>query len=70
MKRCICKTSGDLYAVKVIDKKLLNGKTEQIDREVNVLKQCDHKNIVRLHDCFDTPEKVYIVMDLSVCKAS
>jgi len=53
------------YAVKVINKKDLGKDYEKnLKMEVDILKKVNHSNIIALKDIFDTPEKLYLVMEL------
>jgi len=36
---------------------------DEVWREIDVLRSLDHPNIVRLHEVYDEPKKLYIVMD-------
>eukprot|EP00732_Lithocolla_globosa_P005531 Lithocolla_globosa_v1_NODE_5785_length_1184_cov_15.126661.p1 type:complete len:331 gc:universal NODE_5785_length_1184_cov_15.126661:1140-148(-) len=65
VKRCTEKSTGKEYALKIIDKKTLEGKEEMIDTETDILCKVKHKNIISLKEHFDTPEKLYLVMDLA-----
>ncbi len=64
VKRCTNKETGVDYALKVIDKKMVEGKEEMIETEVAILRKVHHKNVVSLVEAFDTPDKLYLVMDL------
>jgi len=64
VKRCTNRETGVDYALKVIDKKMVEGKEEMIETEVNILRRVHHKNVVALVEAFDTPDKLYLVMDL------
>ncbi|XP_010423995.1 PREDICTED: CBL-interacting serine/threonine-protein kinase 15-like [Camelina sativa] len=57
--------SGDSVAIKVIDKEriLKVGMTEQIKREISVMRLLSHPNIVELHEVMATKSKIYFVMD-------
>lgn len=58
--------SGDGVAVKVIDKdKIVNvtGMTDQIKREISVMRLLSHPNIVHLHEVMATKSKIYFVME-------
>uniref|UniRef100_A0A3B4AMH8 Uncharacterized protein n=1 Tax=Periophthalmus magnuspinnatus TaxID=409849 RepID=A0A3B4AMH8_9GOBI len=60
------KDDGKFYAVKVLQKKVILKKKEQknIMAERNVLlKSLKHPFLVRLHYSFQTPEKLYFVLD-------
>ncbi|EGD72143.1 CAMK/CAMK1 protein kinase [Salpingoeca rosetta] len=51
------------YACKIINKALCAGKEDMIETEISVLKKVKHKYIVGMHECFDTPDKLYLVLD-------
>ncbi|KAJ3372166.1 calcium calmodulin-dependent protein kinase type 1G [Kappamyces sp. JEL0680] len=52
------------YAMKVIEKAKSKGMEEQIVKEITILKKIKHHNIVRLYECFETREKIYMQMDV------
>lgn len=57
---------GKKYACKIISKKLMQGKEYMILNEIEILKKMSkgHHNIVTLWDYFETPNNLYLVMDL------
>lgn len=57
--------TGDSVAIKVIDKDriLKVGMTEQIKREISVMRLLRHPNIVELHEVMATKSKIYFVME-------
>ncbi|OUC43292.1 kinase domain protein [Trichinella nativa] len=55
---------GLLVAIKCIDKKLVKGKEESMQNEINVLSRLRHPNIVRLIETFEDKSNYYLVMDL------
>jgi len=59
------KSTGQQYAIKVINKKDLGKDYEKnLRMEVDILKQVRHPNIIALKELFDTPDKLYLVMEL------
>lgn len=59
------KATGNKFAVKVINKKDLGKDYEKnLKMEVDILKKVNHPNIIALKELFDTPEKLYLVMEL------
>ncbi|MFQ6619165.1 hypothetical protein Gotur_001129 [Gossypium turneri] len=58
--------TGKSFAMKVVGKeKVINaGMTEQIKREISVMKMVKHPNIVELHEIMATKTKIYFAMEL------
>ncbi|CAH8338103.1 unnamed protein product [Eruca vesicaria subsp. sativa] len=59
-------TSGDGVAIKVIDKDRLlkvGGMSDQIKREISVMRLLSHPNIVELHEVMATKSKIYFVLE-------
>eukprot|EP00347_Sterkiella_histriomuscorum_P019499 403341396 len=64
VKLAIHKKTQKKVAVKVIKKKDMNlNEIELQKREIEVLKICQHPNIIRLLDVFENPEYIYIVLE-------
>jgi serine/threonine protein kinase len=55
-------TSAEQFAIKIVDKQ--NMEQGRIEREISFLKDVDHPNIVRLFSVYDSPKRVYFVMEL------
>ncbi|KAF3779235.1 Serine/threonine-protein kinase [Nymphaea thermarum] len=56
--------SGNVVAVKEIDRKQLSAKlNESLLKEITILGEINHPNIVRMHDVIETGEKIYIVLE-------
>lgn len=51
------------FAIKIINKALCSGKEDMIETEINILKKVKHQYVVGMHECFDTPDKLYLVLD-------
>lgn len=60
--------TGQLYAVKIINKKLMQGRENMVRNEIMVLKKISqgHRNILTLHDYFETMNNLYLVTDLAL----
>ncbi|KAN0016207.1 hypothetical protein ACTFIV_010073 [Dictyostelium citrinum] len=59
------KQTKQQYAIKVINKSELGKDYEKnLKMEVDILKKVNHPNIIALKELFDTPEKLYLVMEL------
>ncbi|KAG6817017.1 hypothetical protein H0H87_000639 [Tephrocybe sp. NHM501043] len=66
VKEAIHITTGKYYACKVINKKLMEGREHMVRNEISVLKRISsgNRNIVTLHDYFETSHNLYLVFDL------
>jgi calcium/calmodulin-dependent protein kinase I len=65
VKRCIKKSDKSEFAVKEIKKKNLSEEELVVVRdEVNIMGEIDHPNCVKLYEMFDSPKKVYMVIEL------
>lgn len=54
--------TGEYFASKVLNKKFLLGREHMVRNEIAVLKRVSagHKNIVQLHDFFETTHNLYV----------
>merc|ERR1711953_1230553 len=59
-----CREDGQMYAIKVIDKKALKGKEDSLENEIRVLRRLDHPNVVKLLEAYESRTCVYLVMEL------
>ncbi|KAK9084443.1 hypothetical protein Scep_030914 [Stephania cephalantha] len=57
--------TGQAFALKVLDKQRLlkQRQSDQIKREIGILKQLRHPNIVRLHEVLASKTKIYLVLE-------
>ena len=52
-------------AIKIVHKsKLSLSRLASIEEEIEILKSCDHQNIVKLFDVYEDNENIYIVQEL------
>uniref|UniRef100_A0A8C9SVI6 Calcium/calmodulin-dependent protein kinase 1Da n=1 Tax=Scleropages formosus TaxID=113540 RepID=A0A8C9SVI6_SCLFO len=58
------KATGRMFAVKCIPKKALKGKESSIENEIAVLRKIKHENIVALEDIYESPNHLYLIMQL------
>ena len=42
----------------------LQGKEYMLDHEINIMYMCNHPNIIRLFEDYETPDEIYLVMEL------
>jgi len=59
----IDKLTGERVAVKIVNKELVE-REETLNNEIEILSKIDHPNVVRMHAIFDTPDHLFIVMEL------
>ena len=65
VKRVRHRTTGENYAVKVLSKKKMTAEDEiQMHTEIEILKQVDHPNIVKLIDVFEDDKHLCLLMEL------
>ncbi len=64
IKLCINKKTNIKYALKILSKKDMDSSDLELVRaEIEILKICQHPNIIKLYDIFETPEYFYIIME-------
>ncbi len=56
------KQTKEQFAIKVIEKNDMD--TSRLENEVSILKKVRHPHIIFLKEFFDTPKKLYLVMEL------
>ncbi len=60
----IHKLTGRKVAIKIMNKKeMTNKQLELVKTEIDILKICQHPNIIRLYDVIENQEKIYIVTE-------
>ncbi|CAH2326775.1 death-associated kinase 2-like isoform X1 [Pelobates cultripes] len=69
VKRCREKSSGTFYAGKFIKTRKCKGSRlgldrEQVEREVFILQQLEHPNIMKLHDVFASRAEMVLILEL------
>jgi len=61
VKLCIHKESGRETAIKILSKKAMRPNDfEQVHSEVEILKVCQHPNIIKLYDVLENQDYIYI----------
>lgn len=64
VKKAVGLQTKQTYAVKIITKaNLQEAETSLIRSEIDVLRHCQHPNIVRLYEVFETADEFYLVME-------
>uniref|UniRef100_H3CCP9 non-specific serine/threonine protein kinase n=1 Tax=Tetraodon nigroviridis TaxID=99883 RepID=H3CCP9_TETNG len=69
VKRCREKSTGSTFAAKFIKKRQSTAsargvRREEIEREVDILRQVQHPNIVTLHDAYENRTDVVLILEL------
>lgn len=64
VKQARLKNSNNEYAMKIIDKSKLKGKEHMIENEIEIMKRCNHPNLVKLKEEFETVDEIYLIMEL------
>jgi len=62
----VAKDNKKKFAVKIIEKSMLQDDIKLLRREIQIMKKVDHPNILKLHEIYEDTDKVYIVMELCV----
>ena len=63
--KAVHKASERIVAVKILEKENLNSNEfNMIQNELDILKICQHPNIVKLYDVIEDSEKLHIIMEL------
>ena len=61
----IQRTTGDKFAVKIIKKQAIEGEDiKLLKREIQIMKQLDHPNILKLFEVYEDANSFYLVMEL------
>jgi len=64
VKMCIDKKTGEKWAIKILDKTSKEANLEMMQREVEIMEQVEHKNVIYMREMYDTPTKMYLIMEL------
>jgi len=63
VKKAVRKADGQEVAIKIIDKAKVEDMND-ITREIEIMGQIDHPNVIKLFEIFDEPKKMQLVMEL------
>jgi calcium/calmodulin-dependent protein kinase I len=66
VKLGVNKKTGEKVAIKVIDKTQASAEADEkrLKTEVDILKRVKHPNVVCLKDLYETPQSLYLIMEL------
>lgn len=62
VRECMHRSTGEMYAVKTIDKSKVARK-DHIRREIQLLRSIDHPGIMKMVDCYEDVDYVHIVTE-------
>jgi calcium/calmodulin-dependent protein kinase I len=58
------KADGSKFAVKIVEKTMIQEDIKLLRREIEIMKQVDHVNILKLIEIYENDDSVFIVMEL------
>ena len=58
------RSTGNKFAIKIIDRAKCKGKENMIETEVSILKRVKHENIIQLYEMYEVDNKIYLVMEM------
>eukprot|EP00002_Diphylleia_rotans_P031031 TRINITY_DN6425_c0_g1_i1.p1 TRINITY_DN6425_c0_g1~~TRINITY_DN6425_c0_g1_i1.p1 ORF type:complete len:339 (-),score=81.84 TRINITY_DN6425_c0_g1_i1:153-1169(-) len=58
------KRTGEKWAIKIIDKQAAKADLGMMEREVDIMQRVQHRNIIYMHEIYDTESKLYLVLEL------
>lgn len=61
---CSHKITKKDFALKIVDKAKIRGKEQMIRDEIDIMRKCNHPNIVRMYEDYDSTRHIYLVMEL------
>lgn len=68
VRRCVQKTTGAVFAVKLIDTRPLRLReafdVNRLLRETDIMRRIDHPNIIKLHEVFEEGDNLMLVMEI------
>lgn len=61
----LCRKTGTKWAIKAVNKEKAGSyAVKLLEREVNIMKMIDHEHVICLSEVYETPTKMYLVMEL------
>jgi len=63
VRKCTHIKTGQIRAVKLINKDPINSESESIKKELEILRTLDHPNIVKLYEYYEDARRYYIVTE-------
>ena len=64
VKRCTLKSNRQSFAMKIVKKTQISEQDRKyLKKEIDILQQLDHRNIVRIHDYYTDTNQLFLVID-------
>jgi calcium-dependent protein kinase len=63
VRKCQDRTTGELLAIKTIKKARVDN-VENLRREIEILKEVHHPNIIEFHDVYEDEKYIHLVTEL------
>eukprot|EP00794_Sanderia_malayensis_P003693 gene3693-4211_t len=64
VRECVHRVTHEKFALKMIDRSKMKGKEKMLDNEIEIMKRCNHQNIVKLLDDYHGRTEIYLIMEL------
>ena len=59
------RTTNELFAIKISNRKLLETKVVDLQNEINIMKSMQHKNVLRLYEVIDDPKGMCCICQMN-----
>ena len=69
VKLAVHTITGEKVAIKILEKSRIKDSSdiERVSRELKILKQVNHPNVVKLYEIIETPKQIYLAMEYMPC---
>lgn len=65
VKSCTRRADHKLFAIKILNKlQLSKEELTKVHDEVEIMNQIDHPHCVRMYECYESPEKIYMILEM------
>jgi len=58
------RVTNAVRAIKCVSKQRMLGKEHHLDKEIEILKNVDHPNVIKLYELFEDSDNIYMVMEM------
>lgn len=53
-----------MAAIKTLNKSRIKGESRLLRKEIDILKHCDHPNIIKLYDVYEDHQYIHLALEL------